>query len=137
MAWIWKTGHYATSTNGDFLIGWQVNDPMTISGKRPEMIEANQLRKQLERRLAVRQLMQTRDLPAVLKELAGDNPQPIKFGDREPTPVRLKLAAAAVDAEGAARSRSPWTPRGGTRTSCPQRVEVWVNDHRVEPLGQA
>jgi WD40 repeat protein len=130
VAWIWKTGHYATSTNGDFLIGWQVNDPTTISGKKPEMIDANQLRKQLERRLTVRQLMQTRDLPKALKELFGANPQPIKFGDREPTPVRLKVAGPAVTANGLpvevavdAQGRNP--------DLLPQRVEVWVNDHRV------
>ena len=130
VAWIWKTGHYATSTNGDFLIGWQINDPTTISGKRPELIEANQLRRQLERKLAVRRLMQSRDLPAALKELAGPNPQPIKFGDREPAPVRLKLAAEAVTQKGLpveiavdAQGRNP--------DLLPKLIEVWVNDHRV------
>ena len=130
VAWIWKTGHYATSTNGDFLMGWQVNDPTTISGKAPQYIEANRMRKQLERRLTVRQLMQDRDLARALKEVAGENPQPLKFGDREPIPVRVKAGAEAVTDKGL-EVEIAVDAQGRNPDLLPDRIEVWVNDHRV------
>lgn len=130
VVWVWKTGHYATSTNGDFLLAWQLNDPDTISAKRPVLLPANQLRKQLQRPVDVRKLMQTRDLATALKELAGGNPQSLKFGAREPRPVRLQADPAVgrdglpVEIDVDAQGRNP--------DLIPRKVEVWVNDHRVK-----
>jgi WD40 repeat protein len=131
VAWMWKGGHYATSTSGDFLVGWQLNDPDTITQRRPEFFLANRFKGVLNKKLAVLRLMQTRDLVGALTELAGDNPQPPQFGKMEPAPVRLDLKGDAVDKNGlhvdirvAARGKNP--------DLLPERVEIWVNDHRVK-----
>jgi WD40 repeat protein len=129
MAWIWRGGHYATSTSGDELVGWQMNDPATITRKKPEFARASLYRDVLERPVAVMNLMRTRDLEATLRELTDDNPQPPKFGDIEPAPVRVIPRQEAVGADGL-----PVEIDVSARTSnpdlLPERVELWVNDHR-------
>jgi WD40 repeat protein len=131
VAWMWKGGHYATSTSGDFLVGWQLNDPETISRKRPEFFLANRFKGQLNKKLAVLRLMQTRDLEASLKDLAGDNPQPPRFGGMEPAPVRLDIKEKMVGGDGL-KVDIAVDVRGNNPDLLPERVELWVNDHRFK-----
>jgi WD40 repeat protein len=131
VCWMWKGGHYATSTSGDYLVGWQLNDPDTITRKKPEFYLASRFKGVLHKKLAVLRLMQSRNLPATLVELAGDNPQPPKFGNLEPAPVQLKLASTAVDRAGV-RVDIQVAARGHNPDLLPERVELWVNDHRVK-----
>jgi uncharacterized caspase-like protein/WD40 repeat protein len=128
-AWIWRGGYYASSTTGDELVGWQMNDPETITKKKPEFARASLYRDILERPVAVMGLMKSRDLVATLRELTDDNPQPPKFGEMEPAPVRVIPRQPAVGADGlsveidvSARTTNP--------DLLPERVELWVNDHR-------
>ncbi|HJZ89825.1 MAG TPA: caspase family protein, partial [Gemmataceae bacterium] len=62
-------------------------------------------------------------------ELTDDNPLPPKFGDIEPAPVRVIPRQPAVGADGL-----PVEIDVSARTSnpdlLPERVELWVNDHR-------
>ena len=112
-------------------VGWQLNDPETISKKRPEFFLANRFKSVLNKKLAVLRLMQTRDLEAALKELAGDNPQPPKFGSMEPAPVRLEAKVKTVGVDGIKVEFSV-DVRGKNPDLLPERVELWVNDYRYE-----
>src|SRR5262249_40837065 len=131
VAWIWKTGHYATSTNGDFLVGWQLNDPDTITKKKPQFFLANRFKSVLNKKVPVLRLMQKRDLAATLNELYGPNPQTPKFNKLEPAPVRMTPSAKAVGPDGLTVKID--VAAGGTNPDLPpERVEIGVNDHRVK-----
>jgi WD40 repeat protein len=142
VAWVWKTGHYATSTNGDYLVGWQLNDPVTISKRRPEFFLANRFKGVLNKKVAVLRLMQNRDLAATLKELSGNNPQPPRFGKAEPPPVRVSLNGTAIGPNGlkGAVAGGPGglkadinvAANGRNPDLLPEHVELWVNDHRYK-----
>ena len=131
VAWIWKTGHYATSTNGDFLVGWQLNDPDTITRKKPQFFLANRFKAVLNKKVPVLRLMQKRDLSATLAELYGPNPQTPKFNKYEPAPVRMTPSANAVGPKGLT-VKIDVAARGTNPDLLPERVEIWVNDHRVK-----
>jgi WD40 repeat protein len=131
VAWIWRGSQYATSTSGDFLVGWQLNDPQTITKKRPEFFFANRFKEQLNRKLTVLRLMQTADLEAALKEISGDNPQPPKFGLYETPPVQLATETTEVGPEGIKIDLTV-SPQGRNPDLLPERVELWINDYRFD-----
>ncbi|MGL6095333.1 MAG: hypothetical protein ACRC7O_05980, partial [Fimbriiglobus sp.] len=127
VVWVWKTGHYHTSTNGDFLIGWVVN--RADETKTPAFYPAERLRDQFHREAVVRKFLQTRDLSGALTDLLGKNPLPLRFDAVEPTAV--SLAVTPVGPDGATVTVD--VPAAGSNPDLwPDTVEVWVNDHRVE-----
>jgi WD40 repeat protein len=129
VAWMWKTGHYATSTNGDFLVGWQLNDPETITKKKPAFFLANRFHTELNKQVAILRLMQNRDLGRALRELAGNPPQRPQFGKREPHPVRLDVGET-VGPDGMT-VRIGVSAQGRDPDYRPQKVELWVNDYKI------
>jgi WD40 repeat protein len=138
VAWIWKGGHYAASSSGDYLVGWQLNDVETITRKSPHFYKADAFARVLKdnaykRPSVVLGLMRDRDLGKALRTLAGDNPMPTVIGRMEPAPPRLTprtgkvtLNGLTLDIQVEARERA-----GSNPDLLPQRVELWVNDHRV------
>ena len=135
VAWIWKGGHYAASSSGDYLVGWQLNDPETITRKAPRFYKADAFARVLKdnsykRPSVVLGLMRDRDLAKALRTLAGDNPMPPVLARMEPAPPRITPRTGKVTLNGLTLDVQVES-RGSNPDLLPQRVEVWVNDHRV------
>jgi len=131
VAWMWKTGHYATSTHGDRLVGWQLNDVDTIIRKKPEFYEAERFKEQREERVTVLRLMLTRDFPAAYQEVTGENRKDLKLGDLEPGRVQMSVNAPVVGKNGLNLGIRV-AGHGSNPDNLPERVELWVNDYRVK-----
>jgi hypothetical protein len=128
IVWIWKTSHYHTSTHGDSMIGWHVNNP-DLDGT-PRFHRAEKFRDVFHRPLVVVPLLVNRDYPAALKRALGENPQPISFGTLEPPP--LTVTAADPVAKDAVTVRVELRQRGTNPDLMPERIELWVNDWRFK-----
>ena len=136
LVWMWHNGYYHTSDNGDFLVGWHVNDP-TLE-KTPAFHPANRLRKLFHKPDVVVPLLTDRDLAAALKR-GSPNPVPMNFDRLEPDPVRVIASANKVGPEGVV-VRLVAKPRGSNPDLMPQEVQLWVNDYRMrvwKPGGEA
>jgi WD40 repeat protein len=127
VAWIWRTRHYATSALGDFLVGWQLNDPDTITRKSPSFNFANDHKERLNNEVEVVELMRTRDLAKALTNLNVKNNQTT---DRSVGGVRVQLAPG-TKADGGMELYLAVTPRVRDPSKFPSRVELWVNDCQV------
>ena len=88
--WMWRSYYYDTSTNGDFLIGWHVNN--RDLDKEPAFYRAEQFRKYFHRPEVIDKLLGTRDVEAALR-VATNNPVPPAFDDMEPPAVQIELAS--------------------------------------------
>jgi WD40 repeat protein len=131
VAWMWKTGHYATSTHGDRLVGWQLNDADTIIRKKPEFYEAERFKEQRHDRITVLRLMLTRDFAAAYQEVSGENRKDLNLGDLEPGRVQLSVGGAVVGKNGLDLGIRV-AGHGTNPDNLPERVELWVNDYRVK-----
>ncbi len=114
--WRWRDYYYDTSTNGDYLIGWQRNydDPY----RRPEFYKAEQFRKEFHKPERVK---------AMLDDWKTD-PARVAFLDLEPPAVTLEASAGTVtdsDLEVALTA----VPRGSGENHRLTRVLLWVNDY--------
>jgi WD40 repeat protein len=128
VVWMWSGSYYHTkSAHGDRLVGWHVNHPEP--GGRPEFYQLQQFEKLFHRLDVIEKLVGTRDLAAALTEARGENPLPLAFGDYEPAPVRVALPQTTVRGGGLALTVSV-KPRGANPDLLPERIELWVNDHR-------
>ena len=130
VAWTWRGSRYATSPGGDWLVGFQLNDPFTILGGRPRFFEAGLFRQSLHQPRGVLRLMQQRDIARMLVDEYGENPLPPSIGDRQPMPIKLGLSRDRVGPDGI-RASVAIEMFSSNPDLMPQTVELWVNDHRV------
>lgn len=130
VVWMWHGSYYHTkSAHGDRLVGWHVNHPE--AGGRPEFYQLQQFEKQFHRLDAVEKLVATRDVGAAIAEVRGNNPLPVSFSGFEPAPVFLGIGKLEVAAQGLPVTVNA-RPRGNNPDLLPERVELWLNDHRLE-----
>lgn len=134
--WSWHGGFYDTSTNGDTLAGWVLNDP-TLS-QEPRFFRLEQFREAFHREDVIDELVETHDIAAALKVGLGANPVPIPLGLNEPPATRIEVKSSAEARPVTIRCVA--TARGEQMDFLPQRVELWINDYRFrvwEPRGQS
>lgn len=130
VVWMWHGSYYHTkSAHGDRLIGWHVNHPE--SGGRPEFYQLQQFEQHFHRLDAIEKLVATRDIGAAIKEVRGNNPLPVSFSAYEPAPVAIGVGKTVVAAKALPITVSA-KPRGNNPDLLPERVELWLNDHRLE-----
>ena len=130
VVWMWHGSYYHTrTTHGDRLVGWHVNAPEPSD--RPEFYRLQQFEKVFHRADVIENLVRTRDAFAALAVARGPNPTPVSFKEYEPAPVRLGLKRSVVGPGGVGLSVVV-RPRGTNPDLLPDRVEVWVNDHRLK-----
>jgi WD40 repeat protein len=128
--WMWHGSYYHTRTaHGDRLVGWHLNGP--DPGDRPQFYQLQQFEKLFHRPDVIETLLTTRDPSAALAAARGPNPNPLSFTQYEPAPVRIALKRSVVGPEGLALTVSV-QPRGTNPDLLPDRVELWVNDHRLQ-----
>jgi WD40 repeat protein len=124
--WMWQNYYYDTSTNGDSLIGWHVNN--RDLDREPRFYKAEQFRKHFHRPDVIDQLLLKRQVAAALPK---DAQAPPDFGLLEPPAVRIELAMKE-----AAGEAIPVTliaqPRGDNPDHMPQQVDFWINDFRFQ-----
>jgi hypothetical protein len=128
--WTWHGSYYHTRTaHGDRLVGWHVNGP--DPGDRPQFYQLQQFEKLYHRPDVIEKILATRDPAAALAVARGPNPTRASFSRYEPAPVRLALRRSVVGPDGLALTVSV-RPRGTNPDLLPERVELWVNDYRLE-----
>lgn len=134
--WTWHGNFYDTSTNGDSLVGWVMNDPSM--SREPRFFRLEQFRDAFQREDVIEELLDTLDIGKALALALGSNPVAVNLGLNEPPSTRIEVDSS-TGAEGLT-CRLVATARGDHVDFLPQRVEFWINDyrHRVwEPRGQA
>ncbi|MCI0464375.1 MAG: caspase family protein [Gemmataceae bacterium] len=117
--WRWRDYYYDTSTNGDFYIGWQrsYDDPL----RTPEFFKAEQFRRKF------------RSPERVAAMLGNWKPgaQLISFLDIDPPEVTVTPSATSVKDQDLTVRLHAAPTRGGENHEL-VRVQLWVNDYRVE-----
>lgn len=130
VAWSWHGSYYHTaSAHGDRLVGWHVNAPSP--GVRPEFYPLQQFEKQFHRPDVIEKLVTGRDLAGALKLAQGENPVPQSFTQYEPAPVRLGVKETEAGPQGVT-ANVVVRQRGSNVDLLPERVELWLNDHRYK-----
>ncbi|HYH69511.1 MAG TPA: caspase family protein, partial [Urbifossiella sp.] len=130
VAWSWHGSYYHTaSAHGDRLVGWHVNAPSP--GVRPEFYPLQQFEKQFHRPDVVEKLLSARDLAGALKLAQDGNPLPQSFTQYEPAPVRVGVKETEAGKNGITASVAV-RRRGSNVDLVPERVELWLNDHRYK-----
>lgn len=131
--WMWHGSYYHTRTaHGDRLVGWHMNGP--DPGDRPQFYQLQQFEKLFHRPDVIEKLLATRDPFAALAAARGPNPTRVSFSQYEPAPVRVALRRSVVGPDGLALGVSV-RPRGSNPDLLPERVELWVNDYRMQVWG--
>lgn len=132
VVWMWKGSWYhANSPNGDGLVGWHVNDKQVIGS--PRFLRLRELSEHYRKPELVIDLLGTRDVAGTLTAALGKNPLPQSFTRYEPAPVKLVLRDKQV-AGGKVRVKVTVNPIGTNPDLLPEKVEVWVNDFRMEEV---
>lgn len=126
--WMWQGAYYDTSTNGDYLIGWHLND--IIVEQQPRFFRAEQFRRQFLNDMVIDRLLQTRDVSAALRLALGNSPVPVSLGAIEPPTTQIRLATDEAREPVPAHLRV--APRGDNVDFQPKRVELWINDFRFK-----
>ncbi len=130
VVWMWKGSWYhAETANGDGLVGWHVNAKDVIAS--PRFLRLRELAEHYRRPLLLRELLQKRDVAGALSAALGKNPQPLKFSQYEPEPVKLLVRNKQTEG-GKVSVRVKVNPIGANPDLLPERVELWVNDYRME-----
>lgn len=130
VVWSWHGSYYHTaSAHGDRLVGWHVNAP--DAGTRPEFYPLQQFEKHFHRPDVIEELVTRRNLGAALALARGDNPLPGSFTQYEPAPVRLGLDRTTAGPNGVTATVAV-RKRGSNVDLLPERVELWLNDHRLK-----
>jgi WD40 repeat protein len=130
VVWMWKGSWYhAETTNGDGMAGWHVNAKDVIGS--PRFLRLRELAEHYRKPLLIRELLQKRDVAGALNTALGKNPQPLKFSKFEPEPVKLIVRTKQTDG-GKVAVRVTVNPIGSNPDLLPERVELWVNDYRME-----
>jgi WD40 repeat protein/uncharacterized caspase-like protein len=125
---MWHGSYYDTSENGDYLVGWHMND-ITVE-KKPQFFRAEQLRRQFQNEAAIDQLLKTRDVAAALRTALGNNPTPVNLGAIEPPATQIRLSSTIASRPVTAEISI--APRGDNVDFQPKRVELWINDFRFK-----
>jgi WD40 repeat protein len=124
--WMWRQSYYDTSTNGDFVIGWNVNSPDLK--REPAFYRAEQFRKVFWKRAVIGKLLKTRSVADALD--GTDNLLPLRFDQVEPPPAHIETDVASVKDKGVSVTLRA-APRGDNPDFQPERAELWVNDYRA------
>lgn len=127
--WMHQNFFYDTSTNGDSFIGWQVNPDLRNSYERPTFYKAEQFRKKLQRPGIIDDLLGEHRVGPVLERAKEANP--LSLGNIEPPQVSVAAAPGRV-AAGDVTVTLAVTPHGESPEQNLDRVELWVNDFRLE-----
>lgn len=134
--WMWQGSYYATSSHGDTLVGFVMNDATLTQS--PTYYKLEQFRDVFNREEdVIAELIDNRKVAKALEVALGANPQPVSLGKNEPPAVRIELPTDT--AEKAVKARLVAIARGGNIDFQPQRVELWINDFRAQkwqPLGK-
>jgi WD40 repeat protein len=116
--WLYWSYYYDTSTYGDYLIGWHVND--SSLDREPAFYQAEQFRHRFQRPDLMEQLLWSRRVEGGLRNMLGIEPPVVSVEPERPDVagtdgVRVRVAARVRD-----------------RTKPDQEleaVELWVEDH--------
>jgi WD40 repeat protein len=149
--WMWKGSYFHTdSTEGDRKVGWHVNGPTTRDP--PQFFAMSQFADAITDRTGkevpllggahgknvLRTLLRTRDVKAALADALGDDPQAPAVNFYAPDLSRALPVPVAVTADSNTVTARPETvtvtvhPLGRDIDLLPERVELWVNDHRYK-----
>ncbi|MCX7701817.1 MAG: hypothetical protein N2039_13145, partial [Gemmataceae bacterium] len=134
--WTWHGNYYDTSTNGDSLVGWVMNDPSM--SREPRFFRLEQFRDAFQREDVIEELLDTLDVGKALSVALGSNPVAVNLGLNEPPSTRIEVDSSQTP--GRITCRLFATARGDHVDFLPQRVEFWMNDFRYrvwEPRGQS
>jgi WD40 repeat protein len=134
--WTWHGSYYDTSTNGDSLAGWLMNDPSL--SKEPRFYKLEQFRDQFQREDVMDELLDRRDIGSALEVALGNNPVPVNLGMNEPPAVRIELPSEVTN--GVVQAQLTASARADNVDFQPQRVELWINDYRAkvwQPNGES
>jgi WD40 repeat protein len=127
--WMWQGAYYDSSTKGDFYIGWHVNAPNP--NVEPTFYRAEQFRKLFRRPGVLNKLLDTNDVAATLTYFAqGKNPLPLRFNDKEPPALTIRLSATATKNSNVTATLTA-RPQGDNVDFRPVRAELWINDFRL------
>jgi hypothetical protein len=130
--WLLWTGwhnYYDTSENGDFFVGWQMNNGKEQDGT-PTFYPAERLRSYFHKPAVLDLLLADRDLPRAL-EASGHALAPINFDRMEPPAVRLRASIDLVRDEDPVLTLVA-DPGDDNPDRQPRRVELWINDYRYK-----
>lgn len=128
--WMWHGSYYFTaSIHGDRMIGWHMNDG-TVDGT-PTFHPLERFKHLFLKPDTIAKLITTRSVEEALKEAQDGNPQRRSFRDVEPAPVTLAIQQNVVRGESVPVTISV-NPQGNNPDLIPNRIELWVNDHRVQ-----
>lgn len=128
VVWMWHGSYYFTaSAHADRMVGWHVNAPEVAGTATFHPLE--RYKHLFLRPDVIEKLLATRSVAEALKLGAGDNPLKRSFREVEAAPVDLALKSAVVRADGVKLTVSV-NPAGNDPDLLPERVELWVNDHR-------
>jgi hypothetical protein len=128
--WMWHGSYYHTKTsNGDRLVGWHVNAPEP--GGQPRYYQLQQFEKVFHRPEVLEKLIETRAVGAALVAARGETPMLESFTRYEPPPVRLAVGQTEVPPTGLPLAIAI-TPRGNNPDLFPEKVELWLNECRLE-----
>lgn len=125
--WMWRNAYYDCSPNGDYYVGWHVNN--RDMDREPTFYKAEQLRQYFWRRPVIDKLLASRDVDAALRVAVKDNPAPLHFDRIEPPSVRIDVAERELKGEKVVVTLVA-EPRSANPDHMPQRVELWINDYR-------
>jgi WD40 repeat protein len=129
VVWMWHGSYYYTSsTHGDRMIGWHMNDGEV--GGTPTYHPLERFKHLFLKPDAIARLFATRSVEEALKEVQDVN-QRRKFRDVEPAPVTLAIKQGAVRGEDVPVTVTV-NPQGNNLDLIPNRIELWVNDYRFE-----
>ncbi len=118
--WLWRSYYYDTSTHGDYLIGWHVNQGERLQ-ERPEFYSAEKLRDTYHRPKLVHDLLWAQKPDADLRSFVKLRPPRVTIENVSPelrsdAVMTVNLAAHAVD---------PNHPDQHLASA-----ELWIEDHR-------
>ncbi|HEV3383368.1 MAG TPA: caspase family protein, partial [Gemmata sp.] len=130
VVWMWQGSYYYTSSvHGDRMIGWHMND-VNVDGT-PSFHPLERFKHLFLKPDTIAKLFSTRSVEEALKEAQDGNPQKRFFHEFEPAPVTLSLRQGVVRGLGVPVGVSV-NPKGNNPDLIPNRIELWVNDYRVE-----
>ena len=128
--WMWLGSYYFTaSIHGDRMIGWHMNSG-TVDGT-PTFHPLERFKHLFLKPDTIAKLITTRSVEEALKEAQDGNPQRRLFSEVEPAPVTLAIQQNVVRGESVPVTISV-NPQGNNPDLIPNRIELWVNDHRVQ-----
>jgi WD40 repeat protein len=119
--WRWRDYYYASSTNGDFHVGWQRSGELD---QTPDFYRAEQFRERFRRPDKVAQAL----------AYWSASPEQVPFTRIEPPRIHLDVAGKRVGgevlADGDVTATVTAVPRGPLDNQKPVRVLLWVNDYQ-------